>query len=779
MSEKESLLELFHKNWSIDKLKKMTIEDYTNLERNNSFCYWLESKLGDLGSIWGSNSFKFGIYKMNDKKTFKAKRYSEDGNYAWYSKHGKSSIEAFENVRDLVVKTATYAESGELRKIDDIDLGDMYKWKIAAIFSRDKIIYIFNHRTLYDIAKLNGFAEKKDYRISELHEYLMSKKPSNEDIHTYSSKLWNSVNSKKKPIEEEIKNMPEYKSPNIVLYGPPGTGKTYQLWKIINAITKKGDTKKEIELDSEKSFWQLAPGAKAILWNRLKELEYLGYNWCSHELGDLKNLKKEDVDEGFVVTKQFSKVKKGDYLCVISGKKLFAIAEALHDYDYSKSKETDLPFQTIKIKWIRKFEMPILLNGSYTPAFGRLNDGRRWNSLIEELLKKGIIIGTKGEEVNSFEISDEPYKFITFHQSYSYEDFIQGIKPVVLEDNAQENERNQNIEYEISDGVFKRACDMAAQFAGYDDLEKALNDSKENRIEKFSKARKYYLFIDEINRGNISKIFGELITLIEEDKRLGRANELILGLPNNPDVKFGVPSNLQIIGTMNTADRSIALIDIALRRRFEFEELRPNYLLLTPQSVIVRFWDEYKGKWSSKEYEENSKKPYEFLGTDSVEDIRDSVWEKIEGTDVDDYSGFIEDELFSEGVDLSKLLMKINERIEYFIDRDHSIGHSYFMRIYSRNDLCRVFRNKIIPLLQEYFYGDWSKIKLVLGETNQWNGFEFITGKEIDEKDLFGVQLDDSEENHKYQLNRFLVEESYDSIPLNAFRKIYDYSIKS
>ncbi len=289
-------------------------------------------------------------------------------------------------------------------------------------------------------------------------------------------------------------------------------------------------------------------------------------------------------------------------------------------------------------------------------------------------------------------IDDERIQFITFHQSYSYEDFIEGIRPLTNDEGE--------VFYKVVPGLFKVLASRALSNSG-----------------------NYVLVVDEINRGNISKIFGELITLIEDDKRYGAENELTVKLPYSGD-PFRVPRNLYIVGTMNSTDRSIALLDVALRRRFEFQELVP-------------------------EYKET------FL-----------------------------DDCDIGGLNIGSLMRRLNARIEALLDRDHRIGHGYFCHLVTmvrqerpveelEKELREVWYRKIVPLLTEYFYNDWEKLSALLRPFEDGKGFVDVKGEKEDFRECLGQDFTSDERVSEYDKDSVGEIHEYDAAGLLAALNAY------
>lgn len=314
--------------------------------------------------------------------------------------------------------------------------------------------------------------------------------------------------------------------------------------------------------------------------------------------------------------------------------------------------------------------------------FGAPGTGKTWHSvnlalaildpdfLAEHASDRGLLKARFDEWVAKGCID-----FVTFHQSFSYEDFVEGIRAGVSEDS-----RGQ-LEYRIEDGIFKKAC-QRAQSTGA------------------GASQPQVLIVDEINRGNISRIFGELITLIEPSKRLGQSEALTVTLPYSK-TRFGVPDNLYIIGTMNTADRSLAGLDIALRRRFTFTEMLPQPQLLDNVTI-------HEGDIS---------------------------------------------------VNVGSLLRTLNQRIDVLLDRDRCLGHAWFMPLCAEptlDNLAFTFRNQVLPLLQEYFFEDWQRINWVLnGQHSDKNAPRFLvppTESSSLEK-LFGKEVASELSDRRWQIN--------------------------
>ena len=762
----------FRDRWPIDTIKSMTLEQYAQVGNGDTFTQWLEQRTKLLGNIGGLNSFKFGIYQWKSRKETRRGR-TYDDKYAWYSKYGDTAEGAFEKVRSIVVDIAKAATEERYEDISDYDLPPTVKWKIAFLYQSKENPKLL---PIYQIEALQLLTESHSTSNYELSQKLLSNRGET-SFFIYAEQLWN----KRKIILDQNKFKPEQALEYL-----------QDKFEFIKDPTKyiagfETDNGREIGLEREREDVELfvEPGdwADRIPNVSLKK-KYGPQDTRNSNLG--ANAPRLSVGNPAELIK-IPTLTALEEFCDL-------YAQSTEDKPENQMKNSNIALNTILYgppgtgKTFKTAQLAVEICDGQAPL-GSVNDptGRKaLMSRYEELRRENRI------------------SFVTFHQAYGYEEFVEGLRPEIVDG---------QITYSIRKGIFREACDAARLHklvspglkgkpiedreiykislgragtaegkqvlqscleAGFlvlgwggnidfsqcsskeevlaksNEEESHLNDSDSHatyvtrfKIEakvgdivvvsqgnskfcaigeitgeyefidppvagRFHQSRKvrwlaifeetrkvveiydrgfsqqslykldhsginfaaisslinhevetesvnHVLIIDEINRANISKVFGELITLIEPDKRQGEVNAISLKLPySSSDEPFCVPPNLYIVGTMNTADRSIALMDTALRRRFDFEELQPDYK--------------------------------------SISDLDIS------------------------GINIGTLLEKMNERIEYLYDRDHTIGHAYFIGLASLDGLDRLFRRKIIPLLQEYFHEDWSKIKTVLND---------------------------------------------------------------
>lgn len=896
--DKHKLLAEFLDTWPIDRLRTMALEEYTNLNKNDSFCYWLEQRTNVLGGITGGSSFKFGIYKRNNtSKEITTPNALTDGEYAWFDKYGQTKEEAFSKVRDIVVSIIEATVDKNYDFIESVDFGDATKWKIAFLYSNLSLINTFSKDMIYSILDyFNISYDQAESRLS-LSQKVLSQKGADEDFFEFGSRIWGQT-----LISQELKKLLLKLGNRVIPYFnvldkivenfglEPNNDKYYfnynkkelvftigqrYIWNVSKSIYRYISLNKYEELVEDFKKGTSFPDAylnsveniknEILIFDRISQAIPFELNSTSKS-GFRSNNKKDFQElifnrefrikvldnlfangnrrEDFIIwlNKKYgeengtntSYVRAIDILCELLNVDLYSVSkkdyftELYNDlienqkdqsgkYYYEKAKsygekgfysaaiQTYITFLSSDINSINE---PALnyVSMNTKPSLNQILYGPPGTGKTYNTINKAVQIANPDFEVdeslNSIEkrklIKNEYQRlvdagqivFTTFHQSLTYEDFIEGIKPLI-----EENEDGaKSVVYEVKDGIFKEICKNAEKLQfeklevvkdysfddAFNDLVLEANEKLENNeqlflpiltenlglkiigisdrgnlilkpiysdnakeyIVSYSRAEKlqqvfpdlsvvknidkefraviggsnstaywsvlnyinnkinlekkstsqnialpskpFVLIIDEINRGNVSQIFGELITLIEEDKRLGNDEAIEVTLPYSKD-KFGVPSNLYIIGTMNTADRSVEALDSALRRRFVFEEIPPKY--------------------------------------------------DLEG---------LQQELF--GFKAADILETINQRIEKLLDRDHQIGHAYFINKNETTIIDSFYKN-IIPLLQEYFFGDFGKIGLVLGagfiskieQESVFANFEHLDYSQFEEKESYEI----------------------------------------
>lgn len=830
LSERDQLWDDFLAAWTVERLEHMTLPEYSKAGDKECFTYWLESRTDSLGSIWGGSAFKFGIFGRKDK-TVKAggDGMSYGADYAWATKYGATQEQAFEAVRQEVVKVAQAARRGDLEAVDQVDLGPATKWKIAFLYQNRQ------HPTIVDIYKLDHLrtvtGAGKQVSAPALHSRLTAQLGS-KHILSLGDELWKRIEEVEakllttqaaleylqsstafKPIKEPTEKMAGFES---------GSGRQVAL-----ALDNKTPT-----LYLSQGPW-LQPISAAVS----SITEYEPTKSRSSSLA----ANAPTLGEGNAIVK----VKVQD----LAGLRL--LLETYDDGEEQGPPPVPAPTPAVPVE-------NIPLNQIF---YGPPGTGKTYRTIEEALriIDPVFYAANKSARAALKRRFDElahakQIQFVTFHQSFSYEDFVEGLRPLPSDAGG--------LQFEVVDGVFKSICEAAdvqvtrqaeappdvgkrtiwkmslgntqidedeiyeecieggyallgygknVDFSGSKTVEdiqakyekagfdianlsefavgsvatfllqvkkgdlvvvtegnfkfRAIGEftgeyefaPKAEYPDGFAQKRRVrwlrayrpslpygelmkkqfvqrtiyrlkadsidldklvvllssqqqgqtaspqqqdgdgrrVLIIDEINRGNVSRIFGELITLLEDSKRKGQPEALEVTLPYSKK-SFSVPRNVYVVGTMNTADRSLTGLDIALRRRFSFTELPPDAQRLN--GVVIE-----------------------------------------------------------EKIDVKELLEAINARIEVLLDRDHCIGHAYFMRLKSDSplsDLASVFRRQVLPLLQEYFFEDWSRIRLALNDHRKLNSQHcFLRPPAVSAETLLGDGILGAADDKRWILN--------------------------
>lgn len=920
MTQREQLWRAFLNRWPLEALQSLPLSEYTQPDNKDTFAYWIEFGTQLLGSMRGGGAFKFGIYQRKGPIKEKRDYFKHDATYSWYAKYGATYQEAYDKVRTLIVECATAARQGDLARIDALDLGDVFKWKLAFLYQppdtpvvlpiykidhlraalgpnskgvaypelyrqllvnrgkqpffeyanllwasiaaaletqlmpEEALAYFHEHPSRFVPIKppsqyIAGFAVPtgqhialvRDNRETTLFlspgEWLDSVRSQLGKVDDYPPERSRNSNlnanapalAQGRPaimvrvptkaalialcdayldipaLEESTVTTPsQLTSPtdaplNQILYGPPGTGKTYatvdtalsildpayleanhtsrpalktrfdalmeaghirfvtfhqsfsyedfveglraqsdtdghlryevvpgMFKSLCNAASARITQQAQAPVDLKgRRIWKMSLGnslgSDAYIYDECIEQNYalLGYGETIDFTGCMT---REAVFEQFAsagrdvtqdsyavtaVTTFVAKVKPGDLLVVTEGNSKFrAIGEVTGDYQcLNRQEQGDDYGQCRPVKWLRVYQPALPHDELMHNQFSQMTLYELKPSSIDMnkmagLLGAATIPAHNAKPELPFQTGESFARGYVVRNASS--DVLELEKPngnrlplgmSLLQELASYVRSGRLTLADIRDKqVFEKVPETKLEpylVNGYNNIlavlvERLCQPVPANvtlSIVGTESNSAKVLIIDEINRGNVARIFGELITLIEPSKRQGAEEALEVTLPYSKE-RFSVPRNVYLIGTMNTADRSLSGLDIALRRRFTFKEMAPQPALLDKVAV--------------------------------------------------------------EGIPIGDLLRTINQRIEALLDRDHCLGHAYFLPLRDAPTLPHlgsIFRLRILPLLQEYFFEDWERIRWILNDHRKPIENQFIVPSTTIPSQLFGDAL--------------------------------------
>ncbi len=702
--ERQEAWEAFLQRWPLQALGKLELATYNKSGDQDTFTYWLEFGPGRLlGSIKGGDSSKLGLYERKNEPKGPRAHVQAGEVYSWKTKYGSSVDEAFENISSRIVAVAEAARKGNAQLIEDIDLEHVLKWKLAFIYQdRDApcVLPIYNHKRLCEIA-----GERDKYTTqADLYARLLARR-GEQSVLAYGFDLWAAMEDK--PGDEEVEDAWEvggdtvektYEPPlNQILFGPPGTGKTYNTINhalailapefLANNSGEDAESRKRLKTEFDRfvtdervrfvtfhqsfSYEDFVEGLRALPPNSEDNpTAALAYDVAKGVFVQLCLDASTDP-----VLEQKLGLKKDPTIWKVS------IEEASSD---GKTRRYCLEHGEARIGWHKVGD--IRAADLTDPSFKLGSNDRSSIASFGIEIEEGdvlVCLGTR-KTICAVGVVTGEYEYNPTVPVGVRKDYVHRL-PVnwVLTD----------IDFNITALNGGRGLTLKTVYPmgriSWPELQQALQQAGyilagETKVPAPAVKLPYVLIIDEINRGNISRIFGELITLIEPSKRGGAAEALEVVLPYSKR-HFSVPSNVYLIGTMNTTDRSLAGLDIALRRRFAFHEMPPRPDLL--DGVVIA------------------------------------------------------------GINIGQLLRVMNQRIEVLLDREYCLGHAYFMPLKEAGleeaDLLAklelIFRNQILPLLQEYFFEDWQRIQWVLNDHRKPVPDRFVARAVQDVTALFGA----------------------------------------
>lgn len=567
-SERFDLWMRFLQRWPIDKLKKMTLTEYNSLGNKDSFCSWLENLTEPLGSIWGGSSFKFGIFEF-DPESENANKDSagvlRDDKYKWTPKYGESADAAFEKIKSIIVSIAEASSAGDYVAIDSADLGHATKWKIAFLYQdheNPKLVAIYKRDWLEKYIGCND----RNIPSSMLFSRIAEQRPMHrEEVFAFSQEIGDDLNGL--PFSQDVQFFVcSVGDPNENYMGDNLKRCLEQNVHVMHESTKS-DLKGNFDLVREKDVIFLKYNKKIIAWGKV-----VGKVAPNDESEDGWNNKifvqqwnfYSDDHRGGVSYKGINSA------CVDSTVNYAVVRQVQRGWAVAKLKEFPNSANIMKIyngeismshiqqeiQDLVEEKLQVILTGA--PGTGK-------TYLAQEIAAK-MILGVPITSADRIEETLEKagkraqYQFVQFHPGYDYSDFVEGIKPRV-------DKNSSAPEFSLEEGIFKKFCAAAA--AAFD----GTADKKT--------APKFVMVIDEINRADLSRVFGELFFGLEKDyrgKEIRTQYDYLKRVPGSDSFKEGfsrfvIPPNLYIIGTMNDIDRSVESMDFALRRRFGWREI--------------------------------------------------------------------------------------------------------------------------------------------------------------------------------------------------------------